>query len=51
MNKLKVARYAGMIGAVLTGAAMIIGGQVIEGAGVIAAAFASATTIVPAKGE
>lgn len=46
MNKIAILRALGMLGATITGVVMIVGGDVVNGIGVIAAAFASSSAVV-----
>lgn len=43
LNKPKVVKVLGLIGAAVAGAGLILSGQHVEGIGVIAAAFSSAS--------
>jgi len=45
MNRLKLLRLLGMLGALSTGIAMLMTGDIINGTGVIAAAFSSSAII------
>lgn len=44
--KLKFIRWGGLLGALLTGAVLIVSGDVVQGAGTIAAALGSASVVV-----
>lgn len=43
MNKTKFVRWGGFLGALLTGAATIVAGDIATGVGLIAASFSSAS--------
>lgn len=43
LNKPKAVKFLGLIGAVVAGVGLILSGQHVEGIGVIAAAFSSAS--------
>lgn len=45
MNKIKIFKIIGLLGAVLTGVYTISTGDVVTGVGVIAAAFSSSTAL------
>lgn len=49
MNKIKIIQVASLIGACLTGAALILNGDVLGGFGVIGAAMSSASVFGPPK--
>lgn len=42
MNKVKIAKILGLLGALISGAALIAGGSYAEGLGIMAAGFSSA---------
>lgn len=48
MSKLELIRVFGVIGAVASAAVLVLNGDYISAAGVISAAFGSATTVVRA---
>lgn len=45
-NRVLFVKYLGMVGAVLSGIALVVAGSVVEGVGLIAAAMTSPTGIL-----